>query len=139
MSTDGIHGNGLYGEEYYSAAVVDSSTAGISATTSLTAGIGRRLRTALGGAMSAASSIVAATAHRIRLAASAAILAVGIITGGRGARLWERDEEPSDTWTEPTPGSDLWARRGVETDTWSSTSSGSSTWTKRNAGADPWE
>jgi hypothetical protein len=139
MSTDGIHGNGLYGEEYYSAAVVDSSTAGISATTSLTAGIGRRIRRGLGVTISATSSIVATLAHRIRLAASAAILAVGIITGGRGARLWEKDEEPSDTWTEPTPGSDLWVRRGVETDTWSNASSGSSTWTKRNAGIDPWE
>jgi hypothetical protein len=133
----GTFGALLYGDEYYSAAVVESSSAAISAT-SLLAAAGRRIRRGLGVAISATSSIVATLAHRFRQAASATILAVGLITGGRGRKLWENETDPTTDWSEPDPASDLWMKRDAGADPWSEPATSSTTWTKRNSGADPW-
>jgi hypothetical protein len=113
--TDGLFGNGLFGEEYYSARVQDDAVGPAITATSVMAAAGRRIQRGA-AAITAAGAMVMSAATRLRTSAMSILAASAMTASGR--KLWEPETDTSPTWTTQSPGSDPWTPSSAGSDPW---------------------
>lgn len=106
MASTGLFGDGLFGDEYYSAQIVDANAGPVLTAASSTTERGVVIR--LGkAALSAVSGMAMSAATRLRTMALQYLAVSALTIFGR--KVWEPALPSPDTWNGQQPTNPVWA------------------------------